>query len=161
MNTKRFNCFIDTLPVAQGRPRFARRGKFVNTYDPKKSKDYKKLVAFEVRRFMQEGKVPVFSGAISLRLSFYFPRIKGKYGIYKETRPDCSNLAKGVEDALNGILWEDDSRIVVLSMEKRYTDEKEMRTGVLIEVMEVCNEIPINMQGILRRKAVLDFDQLT
>ena len=28
-------------PVAQGRPRFARRGKFVVTYDPAKSRNWK------------------------------------------------------------------------------------------------------------------------
>ena len=31
-------------PVAQGRPRFSRRGNFVTTYDPPKSKAYKALV---------------------------------------------------------------------------------------------------------------------
>lgn len=32
-------------PVAQGRPRFARRGKYVSTYDPPKSRAYKRKVA--------------------------------------------------------------------------------------------------------------------
>lgn len=35
-------------------------------------------------------------------------------------RPDIDNLVKAVTDALNGILWKDDSQIVSLSAEKRY-----------------------------------------
>ncbi|WP_423253215.1 RusA family crossover junction endodeoxyribonuclease [Melissococcus plutonius] len=31
-------------PVPQGRPRFARRGSRIQTYDPKSSVEYKKLV---------------------------------------------------------------------------------------------------------------------
>jgi Holliday junction resolvase RusA-like endonuclease len=35
-------------------------------------------------------------------------------------RPDSDNLAKGVLDALNGILWGDDAAVVELTVSKRY-----------------------------------------
>ena len=35
---------VDGNPVAKGRPRFAKRGKFVQTYTPQKTKDYESLV---------------------------------------------------------------------------------------------------------------------
>ena len=38
-DTRTVRIRVDGEPVAQGRPRFARRGGFVQAYDPKKSKD--------------------------------------------------------------------------------------------------------------------------
>jgi Holliday junction resolvase RusA-like endonuclease len=37
---------------------------------------------------------------------------------WKTTRPDADNLAKAVFDALNGILWADDSQIVNSTVSK-------------------------------------------
>jgi Holliday junction resolvase RusA-like endonuclease len=39
---------------------------------------------------------------------------------YPATRPDTTKLIRGVEDALNGLLWEDDSRIVIQKAAKVY-----------------------------------------
>jgi len=39
--------FVYGNPVAQGRPRFARRGNFVATYDPKESKSWKETVKWQ------------------------------------------------------------------------------------------------------------------
>jgi Holliday junction resolvase RusA-like endonuclease len=36
-------------------------------------------------------------------------------------KPDADNVAKAVLDALNGLAFEDDSRIYVLNVAKRYT----------------------------------------
>jgi Holliday junction resolvase RusA-like endonuclease len=38
-------------------------------------------------------------------------------------RPDCSNYLKGVEDALNGIAYLDDSQIVLVHVTKQYSLE--------------------------------------
>ena len=35
-------------------------------------------------------------------------------------KPDLDNVAKLLADALNGILWHDDSQIVALEVEKHY-----------------------------------------
>jgi Holliday junction resolvase RusA-like endonuclease len=51
-------------PVAQGRPRFARRGKFVSTYDPPKSRAYKQEVAIYARASMASRKP--FTGPIKV-----------------------------------------------------------------------------------------------
>lgn len=47
-DTRTVRIRVDGEPVAQGRPRFARRGGFVQAYDPKKSKDYKQRIRDEV-----------------------------------------------------------------------------------------------------------------
>jgi len=38
-------------------------------------------------------------------------------------KPDVDNLAKTIGDALNGIMWRDDSQIVVLQVRKFYASE--------------------------------------
>lgn len=38
--------------------------------------------------------------------------------------PDCTNICKLVEDALNGIIWGDDSQICKISFERRYDDTR-------------------------------------
>lgn len=38
------------------------------------------------------------------------------------TKPDATNYAKGIEDALNGIIYKDDSQIVDLQIQKYYSD---------------------------------------
>ena len=45
-------------------------------------------------------------------------------------RPDGDNLEKFLNDSLNGILWEDDARIVWTLRSKSYTSDKEGYTVV-------------------------------
>ena len=40
------------------------------------------------------------------------------------SKPDVDNLAKAVLDALNGILYEDDSQVVMLAVTKQYAKEE-------------------------------------
>lgn len=40
--------------------------------------------------------------------------------ILPTTKPDSSNILKGVEDALNGVLYKDDSQIVRTHVVKMY-----------------------------------------
>ena len=56
-------------PVAQGRPRFARRGKFVSTYDPPKSRAYKQEVAIYARASMASRKP--FTGPIKVTVYIF------------------------------------------------------------------------------------------
>jgi Holliday junction resolvase RusA-like endonuclease len=49
-------------------------------------------------------------------------------------KPDLSNIVKGVEDALNGVLYKDDSQIVNLSMEKYYSEEPRLEVTLSLEV---------------------------
>ena len=48
-------------------------------------------------------------------------------------RPDLDNIVKLYADAFNGVVWRDDSQVVRVVSEKRYSD----RPGVLVTVMEV------------------------
>jgi Holliday junction resolvase RusA-like endonuclease len=50
---------------------------------------------------------------------------------FKTSRPDLSNIAKLVEDALNGVVWHDDAQIASSRVQKVYGDRP--RLLVLIE----------------------------
>lgn len=122
-------------PVAQGRPKFAARGKFVTVYDPKKSKDWKEFVAVEAKKY---GCKPL-EGPLRMVLTFRLkkPRSAPKSRKYPVVKPDVSNFVKGIEDALNGICYHDDSQIVVLEASKSYAPEG-YAPGVLIHIEQVA-----------------------
>ena len=106
-------------PVAQGRPRFSRQGGFVKAYDPTKSRDYKQYIRLVASEDAPEAPV---TGAVLLSVRIYrpipksMPRYKREAALAGKlrptTRPDVSNVLKGVEDALKGLWYVDDSQIV-------------------------------------------------
>ena len=114
-------------PQGQGRPRLARQGKFVHTYDPPKSREYKAKVA---QSFQQAyvGKPLTKPVKITIRAVFGIPKSYSKArtracleGLEWPTKkPDTDNIEKGVYDALNGLAYEDDKQIVQASVYKVY-----------------------------------------
>ena len=46
------------------------------------------------------------------------------------TKPDWDNIGKAVCDALNGLVWKDDSQIVHATTEKYYSDDPRVVIGV-------------------------------
>ncbi|WP_239256659.1 RusA family crossover junction endodeoxyribonuclease [Listeria ilorinensis] len=129
---------INIPPEPQGRPRFRSVGSFVQTYDPPKSKAYKKKVA-QVAKMYAPG-TPIDT-PIGIKLVFYVSMPKSKSKAWKQraltgqevpsVRPDIDNYTKAILDALNGLIFSDDGRIVEMQVFKRYTDHP--RTEVTIE----------------------------
>lgn len=118
-------------PVAQGRPRFSRQGGFVKAYDPSKSRDYKSYVRLIAAQNAPDSPV---EGAIELSLRIYraipkgmpkYKREAAKAGTLRPvTKPDVSNVLKGVEDALKGVWYKDDSQIVGFGVLGKWYDER-------------------------------------
>lgn len=131
---------IPGQPVAQGRPRASTRGGHVRMYDPPKSKQYKQLVRSAAIPYAP--KEPL-EGPLEVRMIFYRQNLKSftkkqtqeaADGICRPTtKPDTSNYIKGIEDALNGLMWKDDSQIVTLVAEKYYSDDPR----VFVEIVEL------------------------
>lgn len=75
-------------------------------------------------------------GAVELHTKFFFRIPKNTTYVkrqqmlnnvlHKISRPDLTNILKLMEDAGNGILWEDDSHIVKHSNEKLWGEEDKM-----------------------------------
>lgn len=83
---------------------------------------------------------PLVSGAVTMTLVFYFPRPAGHSGkkglkasapAFHTKRPDALKLARGVEDALTGVAYVDDSQIVQEHLFKNYGEPA--RVEVLIQ----------------------------
>lgn len=133
-------------PIPQGRPRFARIGKFVKTYDPKESRSWKDTVrAQTIDTIEKEHRgYQIFNGPLSMSIHFFFLRPKGHYGSgrnaqavkrsapsHHTSKPDIDNLGKAIKDALKGLCYKDDSQIFRCLSEKTYDDRP--RVEVVIE----------------------------
>jgi len=117
------------IPVAKGRPKFARMGNFVKAYTPLKTREAEESFVSQAIKFKPTEPI---KGAIKLDLTFISIKPKSaKKRIYWEVRPDLDNLVKLVKDALNGIFWVDDSQIILLSAEKRYGTDNSTEVGIV------------------------------
>ena len=144
-NGKELKKVIFGEPVPQGRPRFARMGNYVHAYDPQKSKDYKRLVRYWVTEHLKkiDGFIPI-QNALYVDITFWLSlptswskkkRIEADSGLIRPIkRPDADNLFKSL-DALNGLLWLDDSIITELHIRKRYTAEL-ARTEIIVKEVQ-------------------------
>lgn len=106
-------------PVAQGRPRMAVVNGHAIVYDPKKSRDFKR----DVKKIAQE-HVPerLLTGPVVLEVKVFRPipksfsqkkRAAALAGLVRPTtKPDLKNYIAGVEDALEKVIYENDSQIV-------------------------------------------------
>ena len=123
-------------PVPQGRPKFARVGNRVITYDPPKSQTYKNIVKlWATNQLKRINGFKMFDSAICVDVTFYLrippswpkkKRIEAECGAMRPIKkPDLDNLYKSLTDALTGIVWKDDSIITDASIHKRYTADTE------------------------------------
>lgn len=116
--------YIPGEPVAQGRPRFARVGRFVRAFDPAKSRKWKALAAHWMRMAQHEG-VAFPDGAVRVSVTAVFACPKGDFRKVPlgrrlhARRPDAENVAKAALDAGSGVLWRDDAQVSTLVVVKR------------------------------------------
>lgn len=115
-------------PRGKGRPKFARRGDFVQTYTDDKTASYENLVSLAARDAMK-GR-PLFSGPMHFEMvaTFKVPasmsakkREAMLLGEIKPTKkPDLDNIQKAVLDGMNGVVFEDDAQVVTMLAGKQY-----------------------------------------
>lgn len=124
------------VPQPKQSARFSiRKGKAGNNYLHKFQKqeviDQERNFAFDAKSQLPENFKP-YSGPVRVKALFVFPPLKSfskaKLNIlasggiiYKDTKPDLQdNLFKGVADALEGIVFKNDSQICEVSSRKIY-----------------------------------------
>ena len=132
-------------PVAQGRPKFTTIGGHARAYDPKKSVDYKKIVAYHA---MQHKPKQLLKGELEVEILIFKECLKSfsrknmelaELGQLRPiTKPDADNYAKGPLDAMKGIIWKDDGQIVDLIARKFYSSRPriEITVRTLGEIQE-------------------------
>lgn len=120
--------------VGKGRPRYSRRGDYVHTYTPKKTKEFEDAIRFEFMASNCEA-MPVYDREVTLKakvtVGVSIPKSypKKKQALCRDRfiaptkKPDLDNILKSIFDALNGYAFDDDSQIVKVIAEKIYADE--------------------------------------
>jgi Holliday junction resolvase RusA-like endonuclease len=119
---------IPGKPIAKKRPRFARRGAFVTTYNCQETEEGRFMFALMAQ--LREGWQPI-KGPVRLEVLFMMPipnssrrrHIDMAIGNIRHIKkPDCDNLLKFVKDCANGILWKDDSQVFSIYATKFYAE---------------------------------------
>ena len=118
---------IDGKVQAKQRPRFSNG----HTYTPKETVDYEQWV--KLCFIQNKGDWECSDNPIKMTCNISTKRPKAHYNSKGEVKPqfktvlptkkpDTSNCVKGIEDALNGLVYHDDSQITTAHVTKRYTD---------------------------------------
>jgi Holliday junction resolvase RusA-like endonuclease len=114
-------------------------GIVVSTVDDNpKSKGWKKTVAKAAKEVFRG---PLLEGPLIATFRFYRPRPKNhfaKFGLSKagaqslapDTRPDVLKLTRAAEDALNGIIYADDSQIVEEHLYKHWGEPARLEVEI-------------------------------
>ncbi len=122
---------------------FYRGGKVIVTDANKNSRPWKAQVADAAAQAMAEAGIEMFRDPLYARFQFYVPRPRSHYGSGKNSDvvlpsarpfpsgpPDLLKLARGCEDACSGIVYADDSLIVIEQLEKFYGEPARVEVTV-------------------------------
>ena len=120
---------IKGKPIAKKRPRFARVGRYVKTYNSQET---------EESRWLWEATHQIdrtYQGPVSMTCDFVFERPKSHFGTGRNAeklkpsapehhvqKPDADNCLKFVKDCLNGHAYGDDCQVVTVTARKRWGD---------------------------------------
>ena len=130
---------VFSKPVGKGRPRFARHGNYVSTYNTKSTTEYEKLVKLSAIEQCKDQLNKEYTGLVKMSIKAYF---KPNKSISKKQqdlligqpylkKSDIDNIIKIIMDSLNGVAYKDDNQVAIISAEKVYDDEE--RVEVIIE----------------------------
>lgn len=97
-----------------------------------------------VSRALKDYKQPLMKGAVLVVVHFRLPvalcqkpwKRRKQHLLPYARRPDADNLEKFLNDALSGVVWDDDCNIVWILRSKSYTCEKEGETILYVRQLE-------------------------
>jgi len=101
-----------------------------------KHKRWRNAVAFAAMDLITEGW-ELLDEPLELSVIFYLPRPKTATREFPAVMPDLDKLIRAVGDSLSGLVYVDDSRIIAISAQKRYADDR--GPGALIRVNTLDN----------------------
>lgn len=129
----------------KGRPRAVVRPgtSFVSVYTDPETRNCETLVRNSAHDAM--GEWTPFDGPIELTVAIFqlvppsWSKKKTAAAFYLTGKPDLDNVVKLIGDALNGIVWRDDSQISDLHVKRRYIRAGQERVEITItELTEPC-----------------------
>jgi Holliday junction resolvase RusA-like endonuclease len=115
-------------PQGKGRARAFRRGNHIGHYTPEKTRTYEGMIRTAAMEAL--GNKAPFEDPVEFVLRAIFPvpaswsgkkRDRALLGELKPgKKPDLDNVCKTWNDALNGVVYRDDSLICRMTLDKRY-----------------------------------------
>lgn len=126
--------FVPGDPVGKARPRVSVRFGRAHAYTPAKTAAYENTVAAYAKAAMIANKFEKVEKPVAVKLEvragFSIPKSWAKRkraealagNLPHVVKPDADNLAKAVLDALNDVVYADDSQVTVCLVEKVYED---------------------------------------
>lgn len=114
-------------PIPKGRPRTQRPGAVARRpYTPIRTRNFESRVkdaaaAYQVRRIV--GPVELLIVARWSWPKSYLRKRTVLEEAFKSTGADADNIAKAIQDALNGIAFDDDRQVSRLVIEKRFAEQ--------------------------------------
>ena len=112
-------------------------------YTPKETVTYESLIAGTVYKYRPKGGL--ITGPVSLNLRIYrsIPKSMSKKNrllaeegkLLPVTKPDMDNIIKSVFDALNDVIWHDDSQVVELICSKGYSNTPRIEVEIEWEAL--------------------------
>lgn len=137
--------FVPGQPIAQPRHMKARTGgryiKRRRDKSPHRIHAWKELIALIAKQ--QEWDIVKKPDAVMMTLRFFFRRPKSCRWQIHTVKPDKDNLEKAVKDALEGIIYENDSQVFDGQIVKQYVNDFDgwnMGEGVEISIRSRKNE---------------------
>lgn len=131
---------VPGAPVGKGRPRIGRVAGHARMFTPEKTANYENLVR-HCAAVAMAGRSPIVGACIAV-LDVIVPvpqswsKKKQAQALAGEvrptTKPDIDNVLKALADAMNQVVWRDDSQLVQVVMSKAYG----AAPGVRVQVRE-------------------------
>lgn len=98
---------------------------------------WREKVAKSARLAMELHRQEPLEGAVSLEIDFIMPRPKTVTRARHTVKPDLDKLIRGINDAISGICFVDDARVVRINAAKNY--ERFGTPGVIITIHALDN----------------------
>lgn len=124
-----YKIILDVKPTPKGRPRFTRFG---HAYTPKKTLEAEEEIKYKLISWKNKNNFKIIEDRpieLEIRFNFSIPksysRTRKMELLYQPhiIKPDCDNLQKVVCDAMNGIIFKDDSLVYKITASKTYYTE--------------------------------------
>jgi Holliday junction resolvase RusA-like endonuclease len=116
------------VPQGKGRARAVNRGSYIGHYTPEKTRTYEGMIRTAAMEAL--GNKAPFEDPVEFVMRAVFPvppswsgkkRDRALTGELKPgKKPDLDNVCKAWNDALNGVVYRDDSLICRMTLDKRY-----------------------------------------
>lgn len=122
---------LDLEPMAQSRPRFARRGRGVVAYEKKEMKTWRAECSKLIEKVFEIGGLT--ECPLKIDATFYIQppkyisskkKLREKLEaeeIFCSKKPDIDNYLKALLDSMTGIVFKDDGQVVECSARKLYS----------------------------------------